>query len=139
VNLIRKLPSAGTDSRPVGFCRIIIVCVDVTDAIHVMRNLFINIAQVVVTVNDVNDEEPVFSEPLYTFQIAENAAEGTEVGHVSAVDRDMYPFNRHVFKIVDAYSTGAGNLFAIDPKSGRIIATAVFDREVQDRYGIDDR
>jgi hypothetical protein len=88
---------------------------------------------VVVTINDVNDEEPVFSEPLYTFQIAEHAAEGTEVGHVSAVDRDTYPFNRHVFKIVDAYSTGASSLFAIDPKSGRIIATAVFDREMQDR------
>ena len=69
----------------------------------------------------------------YTFQIPEHAAEGTEVGHVTAVDRDAYPFNRHVFKIVDAYSLGVNELFAIDPKSGKIIATAEFDREFQSR------
>jgi len=88
--------------------------------------------KVVLTVDDVNDEAPVFNQSSYELSLAEHLPVGVVVGHVTAVDRDAPPFNRFVYKIVDAYDTGADEVFSIDPRSGRIISTASFDREQND-------
>jgi hypothetical protein len=39
---------------------------------------------------DLNDEPPVFTEEEYVFSAVENAAIGTYVGSVTAIDRDQY-------------------------------------------------
>ena len=83
----------------------------------------------VLDIEDVNDEAPVFSQSSYELSLAEHLPVGVVVGHVTAVDRDAPPFNRFVYKLVDAYETGADELFSIDPRSGRIISTVSFDRE----------
>ena len=84
------------------------------------------------TVDDVNDEAPVFNQSSYELSLAEHLPVGVVVGHVTAVDRDALPFNRLLYKMVDAYDTGADQVFSIDPRSGRIISTVSFDREEQD-------
>ena len=83
----------------------------------------------VLTVDDVNDEAPVFTQSSYEFSVTEHLPVGVVVGHVTAIDRDAPPFNRLVYKIVDAFDNGADEVFSIDPRSGRIISTVTFDRE----------
>jgi len=85
--------------------------------------------QVVLVVDDVNDEAPVFTRSSYELSLAEHLPVGAVVGHVTATDRDAPPFNRFVYKIVDTYDAGADEMFSIDPRSGRIISTVSFDRE----------
>lgn len=51
-------------------------------------------APVLVSVIDVNDESPLFSSPAYSFSLAENQPAGSDVGHVTAHDRDSEPYNR---------------------------------------------
>ena len=83
-------------------------------------------------IDDVNDETPVFTQTSYELRLAEHLPVGAVVGHVTALDRDAPPFNRFVYKIVDAYNTGADEKFSIDPRSGRIISAVSFDREETD-------
>ena len=45
--------------------------------------------EVFVTITDINDNEPVFSQPYYTVSIPENAEINTLITRVSAVDRDL--------------------------------------------------
>lgn len=44
--------------------------------------------QVVVVVEDVNDNEPVFTETRYSFTVLESARSGVRIGVVQAADRD---------------------------------------------------
>ena len=83
---------------------------------------------------DVNDEEPTFLEKSYVFSLRENNQPGALVGHVSALDTDSAPYNLFVYKMIDAYSTDVTELFAIDPRAGKIIAKKSFDREDQAVY-----
>ena len=43
---------------------------------------------VAVTVTDINDNRPVFSSFLYTFNISESVGEGANIGTVQVSDRD---------------------------------------------------
>jgi len=64
-----------------------------------------------------------------------NSQEGTIVGHVTATDLDRPPYNQFVYNLIDTYSSNVSALFAIDPRSGRIIAKTLFDREgARDQY-----
>jgi len=95
-------------------------------------NVCLYCTQVVLVVDDVNDEAPVFTQSSYELSLAEHLPVGGVVGHVTATDRDAPPFDRFVYKIVDTYDTGADEKFSIDPRSGRIISTVSFDREQTD-------
>ena len=50
-----------------------------------------------VTLTDVNDNAPVFTNTPFSFTVDENAANDTEVGTVTAVDYDT---GKRLFKIV---------------------------------------
>ncbi|KAG5450873.1 long-chain fatty acid transporter fat1 [Clonorchis sinensis] len=51
-------------------------------------------ANLIVSVEDVNDNVPEFSSAHYTFEVAENAPPGTEIGRVEATDKDATEPNR---------------------------------------------
>ena len=89
-------------------------------------------ASVVVMVEDVNDEKPVFSENSYIFSVRENQEPGTLVGTVSATDADGPPYNQFFFSFVQGSSSI--NTFMIDPKSGKILTRKRLDREQQSSY-----
>ena len=66
-----------------------------------------------IDVEDVNDNYPLTSEPVYHAEVVENSAAGTPVARVTATDRDGDgPLS---------YSIAAGNpqsLFSIDSDTG---------------------
>lgn len=58
-------------------------------------------AMVLISITDVNDNQPVFSQPLYTANVPENAINGTVVLNISAVDADSGSNQEILFSISD--------------------------------------
>ncbi len=78
-----------------------------------------------VTVIDVNDNRPVFSQTSYTATLVENNLVGAFLLDVNAVDSDT-GYNAEILYSLDDRVT---NLFDIDGKSGTITAKVTFDHE----------
>lgn len=89
-------------------------------------------ATVVVTVTDVNDERPLFSQDSYAFEVEENQPQGSFVGAFSARDRDAPPFNDFLFLLVPSGSLS--DAFTVNRMSGKITTTRILDREEQEVY-----
>jgi len=91
------------------------------------------------SVADVDDQLPVFALPVYSFVVDENKPPGTGVGHVSAIDRDLDPFNKFTYAGIRyrnstsgcATKAGSGKPppFRLDPVTGAITTTESLDRE----------
>ncbi|XP_063046837.1 protocadherin alpha-3-like [Engraulis encrasicolus] len=84
--------------------------------------------KIVVNVEDINDNIPVFSKQLYKARVTENAPKGTSVISVHATDLDegtnadlVYSFSARDNKHLD--------LFSIDPDSGLITVKGDIDHE----------
>jgi len=88
-------------------------------------------AVVTLLVGDVDDERPRFSRSAYALRVAENRPAGTEVGAVSATDRDGEPYNRFRFRTVVDNASAA---FRIDAVSGAITTRSALDRERRASY-----
>ncbi|XP_048403038.2 protocadherin-7b isoform X3 [Stegostoma tigrinum] len=95
-----------------------------------------------VRVTDVNDNPPVFPQPLVRVSVAENNRPGEPVASVRASDADDGK-NAEVAYSLEPSSGGGGGgggggaaagLFSIDPLKGDIVANAVLDREQTERY-----
>ncbi|XP_013196318.2 protocadherin-like wing polarity protein stan [Amyelois transitella] len=80
-----------------------------------------------ISVVDVNDNEPVFKQQLYTATIMEDALVGTSVTQVSATDADV-GLNGRVHYELDSKDREEGS-FVIDPASGVIRTNKPLDRE----------
>ena len=90
-------------------------------------------ADILVIVNDVNDNPPVFSQQIYSATVIENSPPngGTPLVTVSATDIDSPP------NAIVTYSFAAGEgsgLFQLDPDTGEVVALAVLDFETQPVY-----
>lgn len=90
-------------------------------------------ALVIITIEDVNDEKPRFTQPSYIFSVLENEPPGTMVGTVSAEDKDGPQFNSFAFAFLTETSTGPGT-FVINPTTGTITTQKPLDREVKGLY-----
>jgi len=95
-------------------------------------------ATVAVRILDDNDEPPRFTQHQYVFLVAENRPAGSTVGHVSAVDRDLAPNNRHSY-YVDA--TGgdddrAASLLGVEQRTGRVYTRRPLDRERRHQFRV---
>ena len=91
-------------------------------------------AQVIITIDDLNDERPIFSKSLYTFSVLENEPLGTAVGRIEAKDKDLPPFNEFLYHISSDHGSGVSRLLYVHPKTGVITTKGTFDREVQNFY-----
>ncbi|RMC15145.1 hypothetical protein DUI87_07327 [Hirundo rustica rustica] len=92
-------------------------------------------AEVIVGVNDVNNNKPVFRECAYysdSTWVLENQPPGTHVLQVEAYDADL-GINGEV-KYGLMHRDGASLGFSIDPDTGVITTTQSFDREKQREY-----
>ncbi len=90
-------------------------------------------AQVIVQVRDGNDP-PVFRRPAYHAEVREDAAVGSSVATVSAVDKDVRPRNS-----LFSYAITAGdklNHFSVDPSTGLVAVASKLDREEVAAYNI---
>uniref|UniRef100_A0A3B3RFX2 FAT atypical cadherin 3 n=1 Tax=Paramormyrops kingsleyae TaxID=1676925 RepID=A0A3B3RFX2_9TELE len=89
--------------------------------------------EVYIQVEDVNDNAPLTSEPIYRPAIMENSAKGLSVLQVQAQDLDTTTSVSHL-----SYRIASGNpqnFFTINPKTGLITTTSrKLDREQQDEH-----
>ncbi|XP_014770934.2 cadherin-23 [Octopus bimaculoides] len=88
---------------------------------------------VTVTVEDENDNIPIFERRMYFSQIEENSLPGTSVSKVHANDADISSPNNEVIYRIDS---GAFDKFRMDASSGTITVEkgAILDREMMAKY-----
>lgn len=89
-----------------------------------------SVAQVQISVLDVNDNSPSFPSASHVVDVPEDVAVGTLLLEVSASDAD----DGDNGKIMYFLSHEAGGAFAIDPDTGRITTAAPLDRERRSSY-----
>ncbi|CAG5122738.1 unnamed protein product, partial [Candidula unifasciata] len=82
----------------------------------------------IVTVADVNDNPPVFPEPLYTFNVSENAPVMSLVGYVTAIDPDEIDQGLDYRFVTNGNTPNAFNIFSI---TGEIRVAKKLDYENQ--------
>jgi len=97
-------------------------------------------ATVSVTILDDNDESPRFTQRQYVFHVPEDRPTGTTVGHVTAVDRDLAPNNRHSY-YVEASTEGGDDsneeamwMLGVERRTGRVYTRRPLDRERRQQY-----
>ena len=79
-----------------------------------------------VSISDINDNIPIFSESLYSFSVYENAPPGTIIGTVNVTDLDIDgPFH---FDIIDSQDHTSMMLFGIN-STGNIVVSEMLDKE----------
>ncbi|GAB1287648.1 Dachsous cadherin-related 2 [Apodemus speciosus] len=85
---------------------------------------------VTITVDDVNDNEPVFRRQVYNVTLAEHAAVGHCFLQVKASDADAGLYGLVEYSLYDGFqSYEAPPAFQIDPQDGRICVSQDIDRE----------
>ncbi|XP_069754250.1 protocadherin Fat 1-like [Narcine bancroftii] len=92
-----------------------------------------NFVRVNINVEDSNDHPPKFTSPAYEGSIIENAPLGSEVLQVTALDKDT-GINAEVMYSIQ--SGNSGNVFAIDPTSGKITVAKKLDQAVKGSYSL---
>jgi hypothetical protein len=85
-------------------------------------------AVVQVTVRDLNDNSPVFQEPITTVNVSEASPTFVSVATVVAVDADSGAFGRVSYALLPGASS---HLFAIHPQSGAVTLVDFLDFEDQ--------
>ena len=78
-----------------------------------------------ITLRNVNDESPIFTNASYEFELIENSQLNVVVGQVEASDRDRDPFGNVKYSLPN----GANNYFNIDENSGEVFSLVEVDRE----------
>jgi hypothetical protein len=104
-----------------------------------------NTCKIVVNVNDLNDNRPIFEKSSYQFAVDENSAKDTLVGQVKAIDLDGTEENQRIYyKILNTKST-PGALFKNDQVSepfdinfqtGELFVNNNLDRESVQSYNL---
>nr|XP_060628736.1 neural-cadherin-like [Anolis sagrei ordinatus] len=92
-------------------------------------------AEVVVGINDINNNKPIFRECAYYSDntwVLENQPPGTYILRVEAYDADLGQNGEVKYSLM--HRDGASPGFSIDPDSGVITTTRSFDREKQREY-----
>ncbi|XP_043530022.1 protocadherin Fat 4 isoform X1 [Chiloscyllium plagiosum] len=89
-------------------------------------------AEVEITLQDINDNPPVFPTDALDVIIEENIGDGFRILQLSATDADEGPNALVTYTII----SGADNSFRIDPQSGDLLATKRLDRERRSKYSL---
>ncbi|RMC09032.1 hypothetical protein DUI87_14036 [Hirundo rustica rustica] len=88
---------------------------------------------VYVNVTDVNDNVPFFTSSIYEASVTEGADVGTFVTQVSATDLDLGQHGEITYSLL--HDSGRDyTCFRLDPQTGSIYTTSVFDREEKGSY-----
>ena len=89
-------------------------------------------ADIELTIEDVNDNDPVFEQEIYNARVPEDALVGTSIISISAYDKDI-GLNGRVRYTFEGGNSGGGD-FIIDPTVGVIRTDRLLDREKIARY-----
>lgn len=77
-------------------------------------------------VNDTNDNPPTFLENAYSFDVPENAARGSRVGQIKALDPDLGVNAQLTYTVIGDW---ANDVFSLNPQTGVFTLTAKLDYE----------
>lgn len=89
-------------------------------------------ARVNIKLLDMNDNTPIFQEPIYKFNVLENATIGTKIGEVFATDKDY-----GIFGEIEYTLTGFGsNMFKTNKNKGGVYVKQILDYEKQKSYSL---
>ncbi|XP_078117478.1 protocadherin beta-16-like [Sander vitreus] len=94
--------------------------------------------QILITVLDVNDNAPVFTQPIYKGTVAENAAKGTIVTTVSASDADHGLNGKITYSITNTLDD-VRHMFDVNDDSGEVRLTGHLDYEKKRTFQINVR
>lgn len=89
-------------------------------------------AEVVITIDDVNDNKPKFTQAVYEVAIAERTMFGSSILTVTATDADSGLNGEVIYSLSGSNS----NLFRIDSDDGEIRTFTNLDRELVDTYSL---
>ncbi|XP_036431590.1 protocadherin beta-16-like [Colossoma macropomum] len=92
-------------------------------------------AQIHVTVLDVNDNAPVFTQPFYKSTVRENAPKGTVLGKVSASDADNDGNGEIIYSITNTMDN-VREIFEVDQNNGEVLVRGEIDFEKSRHYEI---
>ncbi|CAL4079287.1 unnamed protein product, partial [Meganyctiphanes norvegica] len=84
-----------------------------------------------ITIQDVNDNQPIFNQSRYFATVPENATIGTSVLQVLATDTDAKDNGKITYSI-NRRQSDRDNMFQIDPKSGVISVNRPLDFETRE-------
>ncbi|XP_053092829.1 protocadherin gamma-A11 isoform X11 [Pangasianodon hypophthalmus] len=93
--------------------------------------------KITVTVLDVNDNSPVFSQPIYRVSLSENILKDSLVVTVSATDKDKGSNSEITYSFSQSTGKEAKELFNIDSETGEIKVKGVLDFEKSKQYELD--
>ncbi|KAI4896769.1 hypothetical protein NFI96_025285 [Prochilodus magdalenae] len=91
---------------------------------------------IVLNVEDVNDNIPAFSKPLYKVRVPENSPVGSTVIRLEATDLDEGVNGELVYSITAGGSSKISDQFAIDSVTGEITVKGKLDHEENPAYEI---
>ncbi|XP_039607150.1 protocadherin Fat 4 isoform X1 [Polypterus senegalus] len=94
----------------------------------------ISYTKLLVSITDVNDQVPTFTQSFYHFSIPENSLPGTEITVLSATDNDKGANGTVRFAFDSETPVTFKDLFRLDPVSGRLSTAIVLDREEKETY-----
>ncbi|XP_019377369.1 PREDICTED: protocadherin Fat 4, partial [Gavialis gangeticus] len=89
-------------------------------------------AEVEITLQDINDNPPVFPTDMLDLTVEENIGDGSKIMQLTAMDADEGANALVTYTII----SGADDSFHIDPESGDLIATKRLDRERRSKYSL---
>ncbi|XP_076844234.1 protocadherin Fat 4 isoform X2 [Brachyhypopomus gauderio] len=89
-------------------------------------------AEVEITLQDINDNPPVFLTDMLDVTVQENVGDGFRIMQLTASDADEGPNALVTYTII----SGADDSFRVDPESGDLIATKRLDRERRSKYSL---
>uniref|UniRef100_A0A8C9BCN7 Protocadherin Fat 4 n=1 Tax=Phocoena sinus TaxID=42100 RepID=A0A8C9BCN7_PHOSS len=89
-------------------------------------------AEVEITLQDINDNPPVFPTDMLDLTVEENTGDGSKIMQLTAMDADEGANALVTYTII----SGADDSFRIDPESGDLIATKRLDRERRSKYSL---
>ncbi|XP_067323818.1 protocadherin gamma-B1-like isoform X32 [Anolis sagrei] len=90
-------------------------------------------AKIWITVIDVNDNSPVFSQELYMVNLKENTPRGSLVVQVTATDKDAGSYGQITYNFKNIPER-ARQKFNLDSKDGKITVKETLDFEESDKY-----
>jgi hypothetical protein len=93
--------------------------------------IFTAVLELVITVLDVDDNPPTFSQTFYSISLLENSTVGTVLLQLNASDADSGPNSIFEYSVLSGDATGR---FTVNANTGDLILAGDLDREQEDLY-----
>ena len=90
-----------------------------------------------ISIQDSNDNSPVFDSPQHAVDVPESAAPGALILDLNATDADQGANGKVLYSFSSHASPRILETFRIHPDSGRLTLARRLDYETQDTYDID--